>query len=153
MTGEESRLLPDRERLNSDKREQIVNDVDNYHRHLFKWFSDGIGQDDLNPVECEGLVLEYYSLLDKIDGVQQNKSENGWSFENGLCCYDDKDLNINGHIDDVIMVDQSPIGRTPRSNPITYVNLSINSEGVYTLSKSVHTPLNRDRIKVFLTLW
>jgi len=31
------------------------------------------------------------------------------------------DVFGDGQIDDVIMVDQSPIGRTPRSNPVTYL--------------------------------
>ncbi len=30
-------------------------------------------------------------------------------------------LEGDEHIDDVVMVDQSPIGRTPRSNPVTYI--------------------------------
>jgi excinuclease ABC subunit A len=32
-----------------------------------------------------------------------------------------KELTGGDQIDDVILVDQSPIGRTPRSNPVTYV--------------------------------
>lgn len=32
-------------------------------------------------------------------------------------------LDGTQHIDDVILVDQSPIGRTPRSNPVTYIKV------------------------------
>jgi len=32
-----------------------------------------------------------------------------------------KEIKGSEHIDDVILVDQSPIGRTPRSNPVTYI--------------------------------
>ena len=32
-----------------------------------------------------------------------------------------KEIKGGDHIDDIILVDQSPIGRTPRSNPVTYI--------------------------------
>ena len=32
-----------------------------------------------------------------------------------------KELTGGDNVDDIILVDQSPIGRTPRSNPVTYI--------------------------------
>ncbi|HBT76907.1 MAG TPA: excinuclease ABC subunit A, partial [Planctomycetaceae bacterium] len=46
----------------------------------------------------------------------------------GLPC--DKILGT-GQIDDVVMVDQSPIGRSPRSNPITYLKIFDEIRGVF----------------------
>jgi excinuclease ABC subunit A len=34
-----------------------------------------------------------------------------------------RELQGTQHLDDVILVDQSPIGRTPRSNPVTYIKV------------------------------
>ncbi len=48
-----------------------------------------------------------------------------------------KHTRVNGlqHIDRVIQVDQSPIGRTPRSNPATYTNMFNEIRSVFTQTK------------------
>jgi len=48
-------------------------------------------------------------------GLKKKRGE--WKDQVGLV----KEINGAGLIDDVLMVDQSPIGRTPRSNPVTYI--------------------------------
>ena len=48
-------------------------------------------------------------------GLKKQRGE--WNTHVGLF----KDLTGKEHIDDVMLIDQSPIGRTPRSNPVTYV--------------------------------
>ena len=45
------------------------------------------------------------------------------------CPYDD--VFGDGQIDEVIMIDQSPIGRSPRSNPVTYVKAFDEIRGVF----------------------
>jgi excinuclease ABC subunit A len=48
-------------------------------------------------------------------GLKKKRGE--WKDHVGLA----KEINGADLIDDVILVDQSPIGRTPRSNPVTYI--------------------------------
>ncbi len=48
-------------------------------------------------------------------GLKKNRGE--WNTHVGFF----KELKGADQIDDVILVDQSPIGRTPRSNPVTYI--------------------------------
>ncbi len=48
-------------------------------------------------------------------GIKKKRGE--WTGSVGFC----KEIAGADNIDDVILVDQSPIGRTPRSNPVTYI--------------------------------
>ena len=48
-------------------------------------------------------------------GLKKKRGE--WQSHVGLF----KEITGNELIDDVVLVDQSPIGRTPRSNPVTYI--------------------------------
>ncbi len=48
-------------------------------------------------------------------GLKKQRGE--WTSRVGLF----RDLKGGNHLDDIILVDQSPIGRTPRSNPVTYI--------------------------------
>src|SRR5690606_9447243 len=45
------------------------------------------------------------------------KQQGDWNAQVGVF----KAIKGGDNIDDVILVDQSPIGRTPRSNPVTYI--------------------------------
>ncbi|MFN2500983.1 MAG: excinuclease ABC subunit UvrA [Pyrinomonadaceae bacterium] len=48
-------------------------------------------------------------------GLKKKRGE--WNTHVGFC----KDIKGADLVDDVVLVDQSPIGRTPRSNPVTYI--------------------------------
>ncbi|MEJ7622887.1 MAG: excinuclease ABC subunit UvrA [Pyrinomonadaceae bacterium] len=48
-------------------------------------------------------------------GLKKQRGE--WNSHVGFC----KEIRGGDLIDDIILVDQSPIGRTPRSNPVTYI--------------------------------
>jgi excinuclease ABC subunit A len=48
-------------------------------------------------------------------GLKKQRGE--WNTHVGLF----KELTGGEYVDDIILVDQSPIGRTPRSNPVTYI--------------------------------
>jgi excinuclease ABC subunit A len=48
-------------------------------------------------------------------GLKKQRGE--WNSHVGLF----KDITGGENIDDIVLVDQSPIGRTPRSNPVTYI--------------------------------
>jgi len=53
--------------------------------------------------------------------------------------YDHDDIFGDGQIDEVIMVDQSPIGRTPRSNPVTYLKVFDEIRGVFAQTVDART--------------
>jgi excinuclease ABC subunit A len=53
------------------------------------------------------------------------------------CAFDD--IYGDGQIDDAIMVDQSPIGRSPRSNPVTYLKAFDEIRAVFAETADAHT--------------
>ncbi len=53
-----------------------------------------------------------------------------------------KEIQGMEHIDKVVVIDQAPIGRTPRSNPVTYTN-------IFTPIRELFTELPESRIKGF----
>ena len=69
-------------------------------------------------------------------GLKKKRGE--WKDQVGLF----KEINSANLIDDVLMVDQSPIGRTPRSNPITYIK-------AYDVIREVFAATNAAKAKGF----
>ncbi len=69
-------------------------------------------------------------------GLKKKRGE--WKDQVGLF----KEINGANLIDDVVMVDQSPIGRTPRSNPVTYIK-------AYDVIREVFAATNAAKAKGF----
>jgi excinuclease ABC subunit A len=57
------------------------------------------------------------TLIHDIIYAGLRKQRGDWQGNVGLF----KEIKGGEHFDDIILVDQSPIGRTPRSNPVTYI--------------------------------
>ncbi len=66
-------------------------------------------------------------------GLKKQRGE--WNTHVGLF----KELSGGEHIDDIILVDQSPIGRTPRSNPVTYMKAYDAIRDVYASTQAAKT--------------
>lgn len=67
-------------------------------------------------------------------GLKKQRGE--WQGQVGLF----KEIKGGDYIDDIILVDQSPIGRTPRSNPVTYIK-------AYDAIREVFSQTNLSRAK------
>jgi len=50
-----------------------------------------------------------------------------------------KDIEIDGEIDKIIVIDQSPIGRTPRSNPATYIKAFDEIRRLFSMTKDAQS--------------
>ncbi|MFT3744915.1 MAG: excinuclease ABC subunit UvrA [Pyrinomonadaceae bacterium] len=58
-------------------------------------------------------------------GLKKKRGE--WNAPVGFC----KEIRGADNVDDIVLVDQSPIGRTPRSNPVTYIKAYDNIREVF----------------------
>jgi excinuclease ABC subunit A len=66
-------------------------------------------------------------------GLKKQRGE--WNAQVGLF----KELKGGDQIDDIILVDQSPIGRTPRSNPVTYIKAYDTIREIYAATNGAKT--------------
>ncbi len=65
----------------------------------------------------------------------------GRKHKSGPKPYPFDDVFGDGQIDDVVLVDQSPIGRSPRSNPVTYIKAFDQIREVFASTIEAHTQL------------
>jgi len=89
---------------------------------------NGARENNLKNISCS-IPLEMFVCVTGVSGSGKStlihdiifaglkKQRGEWQGQVGLC----KEIKGGEHFDDIILVDQSPIGRTPRSNPVTYI--------------------------------
>ncbi|MBK7705315.1 MAG: excinuclease ABC subunit UvrA [Acidobacteria bacterium] len=112
LRGEAEIKIPQKRRVASDRRISIKG----AREHNLKDVSVDIPLDMLvciTGVSGSGKSTLVHDVL--YAGIKKSRGE--WQGQVGRF----REIEGTGNIDDVVLVDQSPIGRTPRSNPVTYI--------------------------------
>jgi excinuclease ABC subunit A len=112
LRGESEIKIPQKRRASGKRKIEVVG----AREHNLKDLSVAIPLDMLvciTGVSGSGKSTLVHDVL--YAGLKKKRGE--WNAHVGFF----KDIKGADQIDDVILVDQSPIGRTPRSNPVTYI--------------------------------
>ena len=133
LRGDTEIKIPAKRRELTDRKIEIIG----AREHNLKNFSVDIPLDMLvciTGVSGSGKSTLVHDIL--YAGIKKKRGE--WKEQVGHF----KDIKGIELVDDVMMVDQSPIGRTPRSNPVTYIK-------AYDAIREVFAATNMSEIKGF----
>ena len=114
LSGKKKILVPKKRRKSNGKSIEVIDAVQNNLKHINVKFPLGVFT-CVTGVSGSGKS----TLVNEVLYKNIVKELNGSNEKPGKC----KEVRGIEHIDKIINIDQSPIGRTPRSNPATYTGV------------------------------
>lgn len=131
LSGSKKILVPEKRRKSSNKSLEIIGATENNLKNIDVKIPLGVFN-CVTGVSGSGKS----SLINEVLYKYLAKNLNGSNEKPGKC----KEIKGIEHIDKIINIDQSPIGRTPRSNPATYT-------GVFDIIRDIFAETNEAKIR------